>query len=59
MRRTGAAQRSVGSGVTYTANGRTIGIQPVSVGDRPLVVYSNLPESFGSVIDPKGITLAK
>ena len=59
MRRTGAAQRSVGSGVTYTANGRTIGIQPVSVGDRPLVVYSNLPESFGSVIDAKGITLAK
>lgn len=59
MRRTGAAQRSVGSGVTYTANGRTIGIQPVSVGDRPLVIYSNLPESFGSVIDSKGITLAK
>ena len=59
MRRTGAAQRSVGSGVTYTANGRTIGIQPVSVGDRALVLYTNLPESFGSVIDPKAITLGK
>lgn len=59
MRRTGAAQRSVGSGVTYTAKGRTIGIQPVSVGDRALVLYTNLPESLGSVIDPKGITLGK
>jgi hypothetical protein len=59
MRRTGAAERSVGKGVSYTAKGRTISIQPVSVGDRALVVYSNLPESMGSVIDPAGITLGK
>lgn len=59
MRRTGAAERSVGKGVSYTANGRTISIQPVSVGDRALVVYSNLPEAMGSVVDPAGITLGK
>jgi hypothetical protein len=59
MRRTGAAERSVGKGVSYTANGRTISIQPVSVGDRALVVYSNLPESMGSVLDPSGVTLGK
>ena len=59
MRRTGAAERSVGSGVSYTAKGRTITIQPVSVGDRALVVYSNLPENMGPVIDPSAITLGK
>ncbi|HEU4721766.1 MAG TPA: hypothetical protein VFS59_10430 [Gemmatimonadaceae bacterium] len=59
MRRTGAAERSVGAGVSYTAKGRTITIQPVSVGDRALVVYSNLPESMGTVIDPSAITLGK
>jgi len=59
MRRTGAAERSVGKGVSYTANGRTISIQPVSVADRALVLYSNLPENMGSVIDPTAITLGK
>lgn len=59
MRRTGAAERSVGTGVSYTAKGRTITIQPVSVGDRALVVYSNLPEGMGTVIDPAAITLGK
>jgi hypothetical protein len=59
MRRTGAPQRSVGAGVSYTANGRTISIQPVSIGDRPLVVYSNVPEAMGSVIDPTAIKLGK
>ena len=59
MRRTGAPQRSVGTGVSYTAKGRTISIQPVSLGDRALVLYSNLPEGMGSVIDPKAITLGK
>lgn len=59
MRRTGAPQRSVGTGVSYTANGRTISIQPVSIGDRPLVVYSNVPEAMGSVIDPTAIKLGK
>jgi hypothetical protein len=57
MRRTGAPQRSVGAGVSYSAKGRTIAIQPVSIGDRALVLYSNLPESMVSVIDPKAITL--
>jgi hypothetical protein len=59
MRRTGAPQRSVGTGVSYTAKGRTISIQPVSIGDRPLVVYSNVPEAMGSVIDPTAIKLGK
>ena len=59
MRRTGAAERSVGAGVSYTARGRTITIQPVSVGDRALVLYSNLPEAMGPVIDPARITLGK
>ena len=59
MRRTGAAERSVGAGVSYTANGRTIGIQPVSIGDRALVVYSNLPEGMALPIDPAAIRLAK
>jgi len=59
MRRTGAPQRSVGAGVSYTSKGRTISIQPVSIGDRALVLYSNLPEGMGSVIDPAAITLGK
>ena len=59
MRRTGAPQRSVGAGVSYSAKGRTISIQPVSIGDRALVLYSNVPESMGSVIDPAAITLGK
>ena len=59
MRRTGAAERSVGTGVSYTARGRTITIQPVSVGDRALVLYSNLPEAMGPVIDPAAIRLGQ
>ena len=59
MRRTGAPERSVGAGVSYTARGRTISIQPVSIGDRALVVYSNLPEGMGPIIDPAAITLGK
>ena len=41
------------------SKGRTISIQPVSIGDRALVLYSNLPEGMGSVIDPAAITLGK
>jgi len=59
MRRTGAPQRSVGAGVSYTSKGRTISIQPVSIGDRALVLYSNLPEGMGSVIDPSAVTVGK
>lgn len=59
MRRTGAPQRSVGAGVSYSSKGRTISIQPVSIGDRALVVYSNLPDGLGSVIDPAAIKLGK
>ena len=59
MRRTGAPQRSVGAGVSYTSKGRTISIQPVSIGDRAVVLYSNVPEGMGSVIDPAAITLGK
>ena len=59
MRRTGAPERSVGAGVSYTARGRTIAIQPVSIGNRALVLYSNLPEGMGPVIDPAAITLVK
>ena len=59
--RTGAPERTVaGGGAVFTHDGRTISILPRSIGDRALVVYSDLPDAMGSnVVDPAGITLAK
>ena len=59
--RTGAAERSVpGGGATFAANGRTVSVLPHTVGDRALVVYTDLPDAMGSnVFAPAGITLGK
>jgi hypothetical protein len=59
--RTAAPERSVpGGGAIFASNGRTISILPRSIGDRALVIYSDLSDAMGSnVIDPAGITLGK
>jgi hypothetical protein len=59
--RTGAAERTVaGGGATFATKGRTISVLPHSIGDRALVIYSDLPDAMGSsVIDPAAITLGK
>lgn len=60
-RRTGAAERRAeGGGTTFGAKGRTISILPQTIGDRALVVYTDLPDAMGSrVIDRAAITLGK
>jgi hypothetical protein len=60
-RRTGAPERSVGEGgATLPYKGRTVSIIPRTIGDRALIVYSDLPDAMGSsVIDPAKITLGK
>jgi len=57
QRRTGAAERNVGSGgATFAAKGRTVSILPLSVGDRPVIVYSDLPDGMSAgVIDAGAI----
>jgi hypothetical protein len=59
--RTGAPERTVpGGGAIFTNKGRTISILPRSIGDRALVIYTDLPDAMGSnVVDPAGITLGK
>jgi hypothetical protein len=59
--RTAAPERQLpGGGATFASNGRTISIKPHSIGDRALVIYSDLPDAMGSgVVDPAGITLGK
>jgi hypothetical protein len=59
--RTGAPERSIpGGGATFASKGRTFSIMPHSIGERALVLYSDLPDAMGSnVIDPAGITLGK
>ena len=47
-------------GATFGSKGRTVSILPRSIGDRALVIYSDLPDAMGSnVVDPAGITLGK
>jgi hypothetical protein len=60
-RRTGEAEHSVaGGGATFAYKGRTASILPRTIGDRALVVYSDLPNAMGSsVVDPAKITLGK
>jgi hypothetical protein len=60
-RRTGAAERSVeGGGATFAYKGRTVSIFPHTIGDRALVIYSDLPDPMGNrVVDPAAITLGK
>jgi hypothetical protein len=59
--RTASPERQLpGGGATFANKGRTITIKPQSIGDRALVIYSDLPDAMGSsVIDPAGITLGK
>ena len=58
-RRTATAERSVGSGgATFAWKGRTISILPRSVGDRAVIVYSDLPDGMSAgVIDAGAITI--
>jgi hypothetical protein len=58
-KRTGAAERSVGSGgATFTAKGRTISILPHAVGDRAVILYTDLPAGMSAgVIDAGAITV--
>lgn len=59
-RRTGAPERRVATGgATFSYQGRTISVLPISIGDRAGVLYMDLPDSMGSVIDPAAITLGK
>jgi hypothetical protein len=60
-RRTGAPERNVGAGgATFAYKGRTVSILPHSIGDRALVIYSDLPDAMGSsVIDPAAVTLGQ
>jgi hypothetical protein len=59
QRRTGAAERNVGSGgATFAARGRTVSILPLSVGDRAVIVYSDLPDGMSAgVIDAGAIRI--
>jgi hypothetical protein len=58
-KRTGVPERSVGAGgATFVpkGGGRTISILPRSIGDRALIVYSDLPDAMsGGVIDAAAI----
>ncbi len=57
QRRTGAPERSVGTGgATFANKGRTISILPRSVGDRAVIIYSDLPDAMNAgVIDAGAI----
>jgi len=59
--RTGAPERTIkGGGATFSTKGRTYSIVPHSIGERALVIYSDLPDAMGgNVIDPAAITLGK
>jgi hypothetical protein len=52
-RRTGAAERNVGTGgATFTPKGRTVSILPETIGGRPAIIYSDLPDGISAgVID--------
>ncbi|MDQ6634860.1 MAG: hypothetical protein M3Z10_08900 [Gemmatimonadota bacterium] len=58
-KRTGTPERSVGAGgARFAWNGRTISILPHSIGDRALIVYSDLPDAMsGGVIDAAAIKI--
>jgi hypothetical protein len=60
-RHSGAGERSLpGGGTSFGAKDRTISIVPRSIGDRALVIYSDLPDAMGSsVFDPAAIRLGK
>jgi hypothetical protein len=59
VRRTGSAERSLpGGGASFAAKGRTTTITPRTVGDRAMVLYSDLPDGMSpGIVDPAKITL--
>jgi hypothetical protein len=59
IKRTAAAERTVqGGGAIFASKGRTISVLPRSVGNRALVVYSDLPDAMGAgVVNPGAITV--
>lgn len=58
-RRTGAAERSLASGgATFAYKGRIVSIVPETIGDRAVIVYSDLPNGMSaSVIDAGAIRI--
>jgi hypothetical protein len=55
-KRTGAGEASIPRGVSFTIKGRTTRIVARAVGDRTLIVYSDLPDAMsGGVIDAAAI----
>ena len=55
-KRTGAGEAAVPGGVSFSVKGRTTRIVARPVGDRTLIVYSNLPDAMsGGVIDAAAI----
>jgi hypothetical protein len=59
VRRTGSPERRVTEGgATFGAKGRTVSILPRTIGDRAVVIYSDLPDAMSSsVVDPAKITV--
>jgi hypothetical protein len=60
VRRTGSAERRVAEGgATFAAKGRTVSILPRTIGDRAVVIYTDLPDAMSpSVVDPSRITVS-
>jgi hypothetical protein len=58
-KRTAAPERNVGAGgATFAWKGRTISILPRSIGDRAVIVYTDVPDAMsGGVIDAAAITI--
>jgi hypothetical protein len=56
-RRTGAVEHSVGSGgATFAPKGRAVSILPETIGGRPAIIYSDLPDGMSAgVIDAGAI----
>jgi hypothetical protein len=59
VRRTGSPERQLpGGGASFSAKGRTTSISPRTVGDRALVLYTDLPSAMSAtVVDPAKITV--
>jgi hypothetical protein len=60
VRRTGSPERRVAEGgATFAARGRTVSILPRTIGDRAVVIYTDLPDAMSSsVVDPAKITVS-
>ena len=58
-RRTGALEHNVGSGgATFAPKGRAVSILPETIGGRPVIIYSDLPDGMSAgVIDAGAITI--